>query len=49
MGLNYHVEEAKAGVLLVNDESDECFGVIHVKASIAGRRQNDQNFSLALL
>ncbi|MFQ5640368.1 MAG: BsaWI family type II restriction enzyme, partial [bacterium] len=51
MKLNYAVESAKADVLLVNTASSkkECFGVVHVKASIAERRQNDQNFSKALM
>jgi hypothetical protein len=51
LGLNYHVEPNKADILLVNvrDGHDHCFGVAHIKASIAERRQNDQNFSLSLL
>lgn len=50
MGLNYHVEKNKADILLVNTKNGafNCFGVAHVKASIAERRQNDQNFSMAL-
>lgn len=51
MKLNYHVEANKADVLLLNVAGFKrsCFGVAHVKASIAERRQNDQNFSEALL
>jgi transcriptional regulator with XRE-family HTH domain len=51
LNLNYHVEPNKADVLLVNirDGAYDCFGVAHIKASIAERRQNDQNFSQALL
>lgn len=51
MRLNYHVEANKADVLLLNVAGSKraCFGVAHVKASIAERRQNDQNFSAALL
>ena len=51
MNLNYAVEAEKADVLLLDISKNrrECFGVVHVKASIAERRQNDQNFSLALL
>jgi hypothetical protein len=50
MRLKYALESAKADVLLVNLASGkrECFGVVHVKASIAERRQNDQSFSKAL-
>ena len=51
MNLNYHVQANKADVLLINADGAKkyCFGVAHVKASIAERRQNDQNFSRALL
>jgi transcriptional regulator with XRE-family HTH domain len=50
MKLNYAVEPNKADVLLVNTKKGkyDCFGVVHVKASIAERRQNDQNFSMTL-
>lgn len=48
--LNYAVQANKADVLLVNTKNGryDCIGVVHVKASIAERRQNDQNFSKAL-
>jgi transcriptional regulator with XRE-family HTH domain len=48
--LNYSVQANKADVLLVNIKNGryDCIGVVHVKASIAERRQNDQNFSQAL-
>ncbi|MBS1533273.1 MAG: helix-turn-helix transcriptional regulator [Bacteroidetes bacterium] len=51
MRLNYAVEANKADVLLINTRGGnyDCFGVAHIKASIAERRQNDQNFSGALL
>jgi transcriptional regulator with XRE-family HTH domain len=51
MKLNYAVQPNKADVLFVNVAGGKrhCFGVGHVKASIAERRQNDQNFSAALL
>ena len=49
MNLNYHDVEEKADVLVIDNESGECCGVIHVKASLAERRQADQSFSEALL
>lgn len=49
MNLNYHDVEEKADVLLIDNKSGECFGVVHVKASLAERRQADQSFSEALL
>ena len=49
MNLNYHDVEEKADVLVIDNNSGECFGVIHVKASLAERRQADQSFSEALM
>lgn len=51
MRLSYKVQPNKADVLLVNIKNGkyECFGVVHVKASFAERRTNDQPFSEALL
>ncbi|WP_379875344.1 helix-turn-helix domain-containing protein [Lacibacterium aquatile] len=51
MKLNFHAEAHKADILLLDTSgrTKQCFGVAHVKASIAERRQNDQSFSSALL
>ncbi|MGN6236596.1 helix-turn-helix domain-containing protein [Dyella sp.] len=49
MKLNYHDVQEKADVLLIDTTTSECFGVVHVKASLAERRQADQSFSEALL
>lgn len=49
--LSYKVQPNKADVLLVNTQNGryECFGVVHVKASFAERRNSDQAFSMALM
>jgi hypothetical protein len=47
----YRLEPAKVDVLLCTevDRADVCFGVVHVKASFAERRTDDQPMSSALV
>lgn len=43
MELDYHDVKEKADVLLIDIATNTCFGVAHVKSSIAERRQADQS------